>query len=61
MNPYSALSSGLQIGLMYKLRNPDPPPMEGDAIKLQSALLEPRTAKGPGALAAFFGAIWKWL
>lgn len=32
-----------------------------DALTLQRALLDPRTAHQPGRLAAFFGALWKWL
>ena len=35
--------------------------MTADAIKLQTALLEPRTAKAPGGLVAFFVAVWRWL
>lgn len=57
MIPYTT-SSGLQIGSRY---TPALPPIQGDAVRLQSALLDPRSASKPGWLGAFFGFIWRWL
>ena len=58
--PYTTTATGVQIGLRH---TPEPamPAIQGDASHLQTALLEPRTAKAPGALAWFFGKIWRWL
>lgn len=50
--------SGLRIGIAHI---PRPEPVQGDALRLQSALLEPRTARPLPWLAAIAGAIWRWL
>lgn len=51
-------SAGLRIGIAHI---PCAQPVEGDALRLQSALLEPRTARPPSWLATIAGAIWRWL
>ena len=57
MIPYTT-SSGLQIGSRY---TPALPPIQGDAVRLQSALLDPRSASRPSRLGAFFGFFWRFM
>ena len=55
MTPYKT-PSGLQIGLRY---SPALPAIQGDAITLQTALLDERTATQPGIIARLLGAVWR--
>ncbi len=48
----------VQIGLLYTPRMPE---IYGDARRLQTALIDGRTANKPGAFARVLGAIWGWL
>ena len=57
MIPYTT-SSGLQIGSRY---TPALPAIQGDAVRLQSALLDPRSASRPSRLGAFFGFFWRFM
>jgi hypothetical protein len=50
--------TGLIIGGAAKHR---PPAMTDDAIRIQSALLDKRTAQKPTVLQRIFGAVWRWL
>lgn len=49
-------SSGLQIGSRF---TPELPAIQGDAVRLQSALLDSRSASKPSRLGAFFGFFWR--
>lgn len=50
--------TGLIIGGAAKHR---PPAMTDDAIKIQAALLDKRTAQAPTVLRRVTGAVWGWL
>ena len=58
MNPCHTTSTGLQIGRAYI---PPASRMQGDAIKVQAALLEPRTLLPQSLLQRIFGRVWQWL
>ncbi len=51
-------ATGLRIGIAHV---PRPAPVQGDALHLQTALLEPRTARQLPWTARIAGAIWRWL
>jgi hypothetical protein len=52
-------STGIKIGIAYM---PQQRPVHGEsAVQIQSALLEPRTAKPLPLLLRIFGRVWKWL
>ena len=55
MTPYTT-RSGLKIGLRY---TPALPSIQGDAIRLQTALLDSRTQTQPGFIARLLGAVWR--
>lgn len=57
MTPYTT-RSGLQIGLLY---TPRPPAIYGDALTLQTALLDKRTAQPGSWVQRVMGAVWRWL
>lgn len=57
MTPYTT-KSGLQIGLLYARPMPT---IQGDALRLQAALLERRIAMQPTLLQRLTGAVWRWL
>lgn len=50
-------SSGVVVGCMCE---PRPPALDRDALLLQEALLEPRTAQPLPTPARVLGAFWKW-
>jgi len=50
--------TGLIIGGAAKHRAPE---MTSDAVKIQSALLDKRTAQKPTVLHSVAGAVWRWL
>lgn len=54
MTPCVTTRTGIRIGASYV---PKPMPVQGDAIKVQAALLDPRTARRPTLLER----LWKWL
>ncbi len=54
----SITATGLRIGIAYV---PRPASVDGDAQRVQSALLEPRTAKPLPIATRLLGAIWRWL
>lgn len=47
------------IGLAHQ--RPPMPVESRDALTLQRALLDPRTAQQPGLIGQIFGGIYKWL
>lgn len=49
----------VQIGIAHQ--RPPLPIESRDALTLQRALLDPRTAQQPGLLAKIFGGLYKWL
>jgi hypothetical protein len=56
--PRTATAGAVQIGLRY---TPRPPQIYGDALTLQTALLDERTSKRPGLFMRFFGAFWRFV
>ncbi len=61
MTPRAAMTvtpAGLRIGRAHV---PPPLPVQGDAVLIQAALLEPRTARPLPLLQALIGRVWKWL
>lgn len=48
----------VQIGLLYTQPMPE---IYGDALRLQTALIDGRTAHKPGVFARIVGSIWAWL
>lgn len=55
---YITTASGLRIGCAYQ---PPPARVEGDAQRVQAALLEERTTQPQTRLQRLLGAIWSWL
>ena len=56
--PYTT-RSGVKIGIAYV---PPPQPIRSlDAVRLQSALLEPRTKTAPSIVRRLVFPIWRWL
>lgn len=58
MTPCHTTSTGLKIGRAYI---PPPQRVEGHAIKVQAALLEPRTLQPQTPLQRILGRVWQWL
>lgn len=56
--PRTATAGAVQIGLRYM---PKMPAIYGDALKLQSALIEPRTIGPQNWIQRAIGAFWRWL
>lgn len=56
MTPYH--TGKVSIGLLY---TPAMPAIYGDALALQTALLDARSAARPGFFGRVFGAIVRWL
>lgn len=54
----SVTATGLRIGIAHA---PRPAPVHGDALMLQAALLEPRTARPASLLRRMVCAAWSWL
>jgi hypothetical protein len=50
--------TGLRIGIAYMK---PPARMQGDAVKVQAALLEPRTRHAPSRLRRLVAPILRWL
>ena len=50
--------TGIQIGLLHQ---PAMPTIQGDALRLQAALLEKRTARPLSPLMRAAGRVWGWL
>lgn len=48
----------VRIGIAYV---PPPQRVQGDAVKVQAAFLEPRTARQPSRLARLVAPVWRWL
>lgn len=48
----------VQIGLLYTR---PPPIIQGDALRLQKALLDQRTANPLTRLSRIIGGVWSWL
>lgn len=57
MTPYKT-ASGVQIGLLYKRPMPS---IHGDALRLQSALIDPKTATPLTGLQRIYRAIMRCL
>ena len=57
MTPYN--TGRVRIGCAYI---PPPMPIRGlDAMRLQSALLEPRTSHPVGMMRRMLAVVWRWL
>ncbi len=56
MTPYTT-KAGVRIGLQY-IR--PPMPITGDHIRLQAALLEPRTNLPPSLIARVLAPLYRW-
>ena len=50
--------AGLRIGRAHV---PPPLPVQGDAVLIQAALLEPRTARPLPVIQQIAGVVYKWL
>ena len=58
MTPYTT-KSGVRIGIAYI--SPPMPIRSLDAMRLQSALLDPRTKTAPSIVRRLIFPIWRWL
>lgn len=58
MSPHCINTGKVIIGRAYV---PPPQRMQGEALKVQAALLEPRTLRPMSRLQRLVGRVWSWL